>query len=77
VAVTIATTFTNRFVDAHPGATPLGGSALTHGFAIAFYVLAAIAAFGAVLAAVLIESNPAESAEETVEGEYVPAEVAA
>jgi EmrB/QacA subfamily drug resistance transporter len=77
VAVTIATTFTNRFVDAHPGATPLGGSALTHGFAIAFYVLAAIAAFGAVLAAVLIESNPAESVEETVEGEYVPAEVAA
>jgi EmrB/QacA subfamily drug resistance transporter len=77
VAVTIATTFTNRFVDAHPGATPLGGSALTHGFAIAFYVLAAIAAFGAVLAAVLIESNPAESAEETAEGEYVPAEVAA
>jgi EmrB/QacA subfamily drug resistance transporter len=77
VAVTIATTFTNRFVDVHPGATPLGGSALTHGFAIAFYVLAAIAAFGAVLAAVLIESNPAESVEETVEGEYVPAEVAA
>jgi Na+/melibiose symporter-like transporter len=77
VAVTIATTFTNRFVDAHPGATPLGGSALTHGFAIALYVLAAIAAFGAVLAAVLIESNPAESVEETVEGEYVPAEVAA
>jgi EmrB/QacA subfamily drug resistance transporter len=77
VAVTIATTFTNRFVDAHPGASPLGGSALTHGFAIAFYVLAAIAAFGAVLAAVLIESNPAESVEETVEGEYVPAEVAA
>jgi EmrB/QacA subfamily drug resistance transporter len=78
VAVTIATTFTNRFVDAHPGATPLGGAALTHGFEIAFYVLAAIAAFGAVLAAVLIESNPAESAEETTaEGEYVPAEVAA
>jgi EmrB/QacA subfamily drug resistance transporter len=78
VAVTIATTFTNRFVDVHPGATPLGGSALTHGFAIAFYVLAAIAAFGAVLAAVLIESNPAESGEETTaEGEYVPAEVAA
>jgi EmrB/QacA subfamily drug resistance transporter len=77
VAVTIATTFTNRFVDAHPGATPLGGAALTHGFEIAFYVLAAIAAFGAVLAAVLIESNPAESAEKTAEGEYVPAEVAA
>ena len=78
VAVTIATTFTNRFVDAHSGATPLGGAALTHGFEIAFYVLAAIAAFGAVLAAVLIESNPAESAEETTaEGEYVPAEVAA
>ena len=35
----------------------LGGAALTHGFQIAFYVLAAIAAAGAVLAAVMTESR--------------------
>ena len=76
-ATTIATTFTTRYVDVHTGATPLGGAALTHGFAIAFYVLAAIAALGAVAAAVLVESNPAVPEVETVDGELVPAELAA
>src|SRR5947207_929981 len=76
-ATTIATTFTTRYVDVHAGATPLGGAALTHGFAIAFYVLAAIAALGAVAAAVLVESNPAVPEVETVDGELVPAELAA
>src|SRR5213078_2550898 len=76
-ATTIATTFTTRYVDAHPGATPLDGAALTHGFAIAFYVLAAVAALGAVAAAVLVESNPAVPEVETVDGELVPAELAA
>jgi EmrB/QacA subfamily drug resistance transporter len=77
-ATTIATTFTTRFVDAHPGATPLGGAALTHGFEIAFYVLAAVAALGAVLAAVLVESKPAAPVAEVAdEGELVPAELAA
>jgi hypothetical protein len=33
---------------------------LTHGFQIAFYVLAALAALGALLAAVMLESRPAE-----------------
>src|SRR5881394_2279349 len=46
---TIATTFTTRFVDVHAGATALGGAALTHGFGIAFYVLAGVAAFGALV----------------------------
>src|SRR5207253_4889770 len=41
-ATTIATTFTGRYVDAHHGASALGGGALTHGFEIAFYVLAAV-----------------------------------
>src|SRR5438270_801991 len=41
-ATTIATTFTTRFVNVHPGSTQLGGAALTHGFEIAFYVLAAV-----------------------------------
>jgi EmrB/QacA subfamily drug resistance transporter len=60
VATTIATTFTSHYVDSHVGATPLGGAALTHGFQIAFYVLAALAAMGALLAAVMLESRPAE-----------------
>jgi hypothetical protein len=43
--------------------SPLSGAALTHGFEIAFYVLAALAAVGAVLAAVLVESKPTEAEE--------------
>jgi EmrB/QacA subfamily drug resistance transporter len=57
-ATTIAATYTSRYVGAHAGASPAGGAALTHGFEIAFYVLAAVAAAGAVLAALLIESKP-------------------
>ena len=41
VATTVATTFTAHYVDAHPGSTAFSGAALTHGFQIAFYVLAA------------------------------------
>jgi EmrB/QacA subfamily drug resistance transporter len=58
VVTTIATTYTGRFITAHPGSSALGGDALTHGFQIAFYVLAALALLGAVLAAVLSESRP-------------------
>ena len=43
-ATTIAATYTSRYLAAHPGANPVGGAALTHGFAIAFYALAAVAA---------------------------------
>jgi EmrB/QacA subfamily drug resistance transporter len=57
-AVTIATTFTTHYVDGHAGATAFSGAALTHGFGIAFYVLAGLAALGAALAAVLLESKP-------------------
>ena len=56
-ATTIATTFTSRYVDAHSGVSELGGAALTHGFQIAFYALAAIAAAGAVVAAAMTESR--------------------
>jgi MFS family permease len=69
VATTIATTFTNRYVDAHVGTSPLGGAALTHGFQVTFYVLAAIAGLGAVAAAVLIESHPSVSDAAEIEGE--------
>src|ERR687887_228815 len=58
LATTIATTFTTHYVDAHVGATVFSGAALTHGFAIAFYVLATLAALGALLAAVMLESRP-------------------
>jgi len=57
-ATTIATTYTTHFVVAHPGTSPLAGTALTHGFQIAFYVLAAVALLGAILAALIVESKP-------------------
>src|SRR6266511_3757485 len=70
-ATTIATTFTSRYVDAHPGTSPLSGSALTHGFEITFYVLAGLIVIAAVLSAVLIESKPPVAEEEVVEAEVV------
>jgi EmrB/QacA subfamily drug resistance transporter len=71
-ATTIAATYTSRYLDAHPGASPAGGAALTHGFGIAFFALAGVAVVGAIAAAVLVESKP-KLAEET---EAVEAEVA-
>jgi EmrB/QacA subfamily drug resistance transporter len=62
-ASTIATSFTSRYVDSHAGATALGGSALTYGFQITFYVLAGVAALAAVLAATMIESRPSATAD--------------
>jgi EmrB/QacA subfamily drug resistance transporter len=59
VATTIAATYTSRYVDAHPGSAPTDGAALTHGFAIAFYVLAGLAVLAAIAAAYLVESKPA------------------
>jgi EmrB/QacA subfamily drug resistance transporter len=60
-AVTIATTFTTRYVNAHAGANAFSGAALTHGFEIAFYALAAVAALGALLAVLVLESRPAQA----------------
>src|SRR2546427_13225437 len=60
-ATTIATTFTAHYVDSHAGITALSGAALTHGFQIAFYALAATAAVGAVIAALLIEPQPSQA----------------
>ena len=73
VATTVATTFTTKFVESHPGSSPLGGAALTHGFQIAFYVLAGLALLGAILAAVFVESAPKESADVEVGGGAEPA----
>jgi EmrB/QacA subfamily drug resistance transporter len=71
-ATTIATTFTSHYVNAHPGTTPLSGSALTHGFEITYYVLAGLVVIAAVLATSLIESKPPVAQEE----EIVEAELA-
>jgi EmrB/QacA subfamily drug resistance transporter len=71
-ATTIATTFTSHYVNAHPGTTPLSGSALTHGFEITYYVLAGLVAVAAVLSAALIESKPRIAEEQ----EAVEAEIA-
>jgi EmrB/QacA subfamily drug resistance transporter len=68
-ATTIATTFTAHYVHSHAGISAFSGAALTHGFQIAFYVLAATAAVGAALAALLIESQPAQAEREPEVGE--------
>jgi EmrB/QacA subfamily drug resistance transporter len=67
VATTIATTVTANYVQAHPGASPLGADALTHGFTITFYVLAAIAAVGGLVAALMVESAPTAAVDEPAE----------
>src|SRR5207249_1330640 len=77
VATTIATTYTAHYVDVHPGATSLSGAALTHGFAIAFYVLAALALAGAIVVAILVESKPGIAEVEVVEDAALEMEAAA
>ncbi len=59
VATTIATTLTSHYVGSHPGTNALSAGALTYGFSIAFYVLAGLAALGALVAAVFIQDAPA------------------
>jgi EmrB/QacA subfamily drug resistance transporter len=71
-ATTIATTYTTHFVTAHPGTSPLAGAALTHGFQVAFYVLAAVAVVGAIVAAVLVE--PKQASEITLEDDNLALE---
>jgi MFS family permease len=77
VATTVATTYTSHFVSSHAGATGLSGPALTHGFMIAFYVLAAISAVGAIVAALMVESNPQIAEVEELPENAVPAVEAA
>jgi EmrB/QacA subfamily drug resistance transporter len=73
IATTVATIFTTRYVDAHPGSGSFSPAALTHGFQIAFYVLAGMAAVGALIAAVMLESKPAEAEEVQIAPDAVPA----
>jgi EmrB/QacA subfamily drug resistance transporter len=57
IVTTVATTVTAHYVHAHAGASALGGAALTDGFQVAFYVLAAIAVVGAVIATLVLEGH--------------------
>ncbi len=72
VATTIATTFTSHYVDSHVGSSPASGAALTHGFQVAFYVLAALAGLGAVLSALLVEGRPPRASEVPFYTDAVP-----
>ncbi len=76
-ATTIATTVTGRYVHVHAGTTALSGAALAHGFEIAFYALAAVAALAAIMAAVLIESRPAAPEVELIDTDAVALDAAA
>jgi EmrB/QacA subfamily drug resistance transporter len=75
LVTTIATTYTSRYVHGHAGVGTLNGAALTHGFQIAFYVLAALAAVAAVITAVMIEPGAASTTvpEEAELGMLTPA----
>jgi len=73
VATTIATTYTSHYLNGHPGVGALDGAALTHGFQIAFYVLAALAALAAVVSAILIEPGAAAAPATDEVGELRPA----
>jgi len=70
---TIAATATANWLTAHPGVAETSGAALTHGFSTAFYVLAAIAAAGAIISAILVESHPATATEAAPLAEAAPA----
>jgi EmrB/QacA subfamily drug resistance transporter len=70
-ATTIATTYTGHYVQSHPGTSPLSANALTHGFTVTFYALAAIAVVGGLVAALLTESAPPAVAEEPAEAAVV------
>lgn len=56
-AVTIATTATSAYVNAHSAIGALTGAALTYGYDVAFWVLAGTAAAGAVLATMMLLSH--------------------
>jgi EmrB/QacA subfamily drug resistance transporter len=69
---TIAATATANWLTAHAGADPAGGAALTHGYATAFYALAAVAAAGAVISALLVEGRPAVQPATATQAEALP-----
>jgi EmrB/QacA subfamily drug resistance transporter len=74
---TIATTFTNNYVDSHPGSTSSSAAALTNGFESSFYVLTALAVIGALIAATQIRPQPRPTELEASEESISPVEEAA
>jgi EmrB/QacA subfamily drug resistance transporter len=72
---TIAATYTNHYASSHAGVTTSSASALTHGFDVTFYVLAALAVVGALVAAIFIEPQRREV--EPMREEAVPVSEAA
>ncbi len=61
VATTLAAQATESYVEDHPGTDALSAAALTHGYELAFYVFAAVAAFAAVVTALMLESKPVQA----------------
>jgi EmrB/QacA subfamily drug resistance transporter len=77
VATTIATTYSSHYATAH-GVSAFAPRALTHGFTVAFYVLAAIAFAAAVIGPALIERHSGdEAAAQPVVAEFELVEEAA
>jgi EmrB/QacA subfamily drug resistance transporter len=62
IATTIATTYTSHYVNVHHVGA-FAPAALTHGFHVAFYVLAAIGLAAAFIGPALMESHPAVATE--------------
>jgi MFS family permease len=78
VISTVATSLTNQYVDAHPGASASSDAALTHGFESSFYVLTGLALVGALVAATLNRTRPRPTQlESTHEESLTPIEEAA
>jgi EmrB/QacA subfamily drug resistance transporter len=78
VASTIATTLSSDYADSHPETTSSSAAALTHGFEGAFYLLAALAVVGALIAATLIRPDTRlREAEPVHEESIAPVEEAA
>jgi hypothetical protein len=71
-ATPCAATATSHYVAGHPGAGATSAPALTHGFGVAFYVLAALAATAAIAVTLLVESKRTLAAAGMQAAEVVP-----
>jgi EmrB/QacA subfamily drug resistance transporter len=75
VAVTLATTATNRYLHHHAPAHTLASAAMVHGYHVAYLVLAIAIGVAGVLAGLLIEAKPTTtqgSVQHATVGEAVP-----
>jgi EmrB/QacA subfamily drug resistance transporter len=74
--ITVAASATSRYAHSHDTLVH-SGVALTHGFQVAFYVLAAISLAGAVISALFVEPAPRAATVERIDREAVQLEQAA